>query len=524
MNNIHDNDKEQKFNDIDALTDYIDKNKKVLLITRYKSGLKKGKIRCKNFSIDDKKILTLNGNEIDCMRLIRKYNLKYSGESYEKYEYSLYKTKTPKRKNTFSIGPKSVYGNTSVNLNIENHRVIVRKNLKTDYESKYQSKTVKTFDEKKPYVFLDIETTGLSPIVDDIIQIAIYESENNNYVKYLPLTKKKTNEQFSINKINDEKLKGQNKLTQEEVDEIMSRFDLENKQVLIWVPKNDFDRMFLEVYFFENGLVGLEKITFFNAKNLAKELDFLENYSKDSVAQFLGIDTEGSHSALRDCIIEKQIVEKILSKECNDIVKKDIERDLVREIYDLLMTRCNNREEAKNKYDEYCDFLKSKYQPITQDYDGYHRTRGKEGISIHHIDETAIDDIATRTNKAKKEKDDVALIFLKTYNQKERLVYANQVEHFLLHALIFAYNHQQSGGPHFLFGEILKFKIGIFEENSKEKIIQTSIEEKFLYISFEEICNIYKKITFKQYQKDKWKLDTYKYDNEKLKAVEKMLM
>lgn len=75
-----------------------------------------------------------------------------------------------------------------------------------------------------------------------------------------------------------------------------------------------------------------------------------------------------------------------------------------------------------------------------------------------------------------------------------------------------------------MFGEILKFKIGIFEENSKEKIIQTSIEEKFLYISFEEICNIYKKITFKQYQKDKWKLDTYKYDNEKLKAVEKMLM
>ena len=43
-------------------------------------------------------------------------------------------------------------------------------------------------------------------------------------------------------------------------------------------------------------------------------------------------------------------------------------------------------------------------------------------------------------------------------------------------------------------------------------------------VSIKEIKDKIKKKIDKLLKKDKWKLDTYKYDNEKLKAVEKMLM
>lgn len=522
----------KKFTTLDELTEYIDKNKKNKVIARFRSGPRKGKVKSVTFNIDNDRLLELNGNEIDCAKIIKKYRLKYSGISYENDIYKFLKNATPKKKGTFLIGPRSMYGHSSVNFNISNHCVIIKMNQKTNYESRYKSKIIDNFNAKQPYVVLDIETTGLSPLVDDIIQIAIYESENNHIVKYLPLVKKSTNTGYETNHISDEELSEKTALTQEEVDKAIEQFDLANKPVVIYTGKNYFDRTFLEVYFLENNLSGLEKIHFFNAKSLVEALwnDGLYPYEckdKDTVAQWMGINTDKAHTAPKNCIIEKEIIEKIPSlrdEEKKFGMQNCRENDIVREIYNLVMSTDYCPKTAENLYNKYCHYLKKKHGRLSADYDCPHRTRGAEWLSIHHIDEIEFPDIATLTNKAIEQNDIQMLDFLKPHNRKDRLTYADQIEHFLLHALIFLYNHEQSGAPHFLFGEILKQEIGIFDENSKERRIQYILYRFFRYISFEEICSMYKKIVAKQYRREFWKLNEYAHDDKILENIEAMLI
>ena len=522
----------KKFTTLDELTEYIDKNKKTKVITRFRSGPRKGKVKSVTFNIDNDRLLELNGNEIDCAKIIKKYRLKYSGISYENDIYKFLKNATPKKKGTFLIGPRSMYGHSSVNFNISNHCVIIKMNQKTNYESRYESKIIDNFNANQPYVVLDIETTGLSPLVDDIIQIAIYESENNHIVRYLPLVKKSTNTGYETNHISDEELSEKTALTQEEVDKAIEQFDLANKPVVIYTGKNYFDRTFLEVYFLENNLSGLEKIHFFNAKSLIESLwnDGLYPYEckdKYTVAQWMGINTDKAHTALKDCIIEKEIIEKIPSlrdEEKKFGMQNCRENDIVREIYNLVMSTDYCPQTAENLYNKYCHYLKKKHGRLSADYDCPHRTRGAEWLSIHHIDEIEFPDIATLTNKAIEQNDIQMLDFLKPHNRKDRLTYADQIEHFLLHALIFLYNHEQSGAPHFLFGEILKQEIGIFDENSKERRIQCILYRFFRYISFEEICSMYKKIAAKQYRREFWKLNEYAHDDKILENIEAMLI
>lgn len=120
-----------------------------------------------------------------------------------------------------------------------------------------------------------------------------------------------------------------------------------------------------------------------------------------------------------------------------------------------------NEKEAFSLYNELCEFLKSKYGMVDKDYDKNPTKRGKEWLDIHHIREYELDDIAKRTDQAKGK-----LLFpifstmctldeLKPYNIKEQLVYANKIEHFLLHYLIDSIRGRMifSGGPNFLWDD-----------------------------------------------------------------------
>ncbi len=193
-----------------------------------------------------------------------------------------------------------------------------------------------------------------------------------------------------------------------------------------------------------------------------------------------------------------------------------------------------NQKEARELYNSFCDILKEKYGLVDRDYDDNPTRRGKEWIDIHHIREYELDDIARRTSDAKyieklkssQSKDEIVVIKSKTfyddkakanikklhpnaaiyaldytleelkpYNTNEQLVYANKIEHFLLHYLIDSLRGRQifSGGPNYLWDDCIALDCFGFDKEYMN-IIKSQKDSYYLLISSEEITRLYKKL------------------------------
>ena len=503
--------KKQKFKSVEEIIDFIDNSSSI------------EKSPCDFYEPD---IIEFNGTELDVLKLVKKYglNLKIERKSRDN-TYKSFNRGTQNTPNTYCVGPKSMYGHTPYKLNIKGYNIKITQNTKTNYNTRYTSTLSDKLKADEKYVVLDIETTGLEPLFDDIIQICIYENETNYILKYLPLEKKETNTAYEINRIDDDLLKKQRALTQEDIDAAIKRFDLENKTVVIWTGKNYFDRVFIECYFHEHKLKGLEKIRFYNGADL---LELIENYplkskSKDTIARLYEIDITNAHRALEDCRIEKLIVENLLNKNYTPLINNGHYVNLLNEIRFLFLSNSStfNTEEL---YDNFCEVLLAKNGRVLEDYDNHPQTKGKEWIDIHHIDEKILDNISTRTNNAKQNQDLCELDKLKPYNKKERLVYATKVEHFLLHCLLNLINNT-SLGVHFLFGDLLKMEIGIFNESSSAFYIQEKRKETYYSIvDFNSLVDIYREVLNQQrltpsLVENFYKLDFYVYNKEKYESI-----
>lgn len=195
-----------------------------------------------------------------------------------------------------------------------------------------------------------------------------------------------------------------------------------------------------------------------------------------------------------------------------------------------------NKEEAATLYFAFCDCLKVKYGLVDRDYDDSPTRRGKEWLDIHHIREYELDDISRRTDyaqKYEKEKNktsfenrvvialkssqwndkkkneirkqysnklvdfwhlDYTLEELKPYNVKEQLVYANKIEHFLLHYLIVSFGDKRFyGGPNYLWDCCVALDIYGFDQEFMNNI-KNDKEKFYSKLSSEEITLLYKKL------------------------------
>ena len=195
-----------------------------------------------------------------------------------------------------------------------------------------------------------------------------------------------------------------------------------------------------------------------------------------------------------------------------------------------------NKEEASALYFAFCDCLKDKYGLVDRNFDDNPTKRGKEWIDIHHIREYELDDIATKTDTARNfereirnhslEKQvvialkssewngtkmdeirkqypgksvafwgvDYSLEELKPYNVKEQLVYANKIEHFLLHYLIVSFGDKKFyGGPNYLWDSSVALDVYGFDQEYMNNLKREK-EKFYSVVSSEEITLLYKKL------------------------------
>ena len=226
-----------------------------------------------------------------------------------------------------------------------------------------------------------------------------------------------------------------------------------------------------------------------------------------------------------------------IDKEIDNLNKQNYEEAYKKLIKIIKVYKLNYKDYALELYKLFCKLLTIKYGPVDRDYDDNPTKRGKEWLDIHHILEYQLDDIARRTQNAQdllkiKEYDkkydrynfvlykdeyndenikkieekysqknisiyrlDYTLEELKPYNVKEQLVYANQIEHFLLHYLIDSFRGQDvlSGGPNFLWDSCVALDLYGFYQPYLEELKEKK-SEFYSILNTYEITKLYKKL------------------------------
>lgn len=169
--------------------------------------------------------------------------------------------------------------------------------------------------DKSKYVVLDVETNGLRNN-DDILSISIYKPDDGtSFNKYLPLelSKQLNPSATAVNGITKKDLAGATPLTQQDVYDLIHKFELDKRIILTY---GEFDKRMLKHYFIRKGLSGFDKLNFYNFKHDIISSRFSEgNVTKDNLCAVYKIkNIQRIHSSLNDCVLEWQLFEKMDGK------------------------------------------------------------------------------------------------------------------------------------------------------------------------------------------------------------------
>lgn len=153
-------------------------------------------------------------------------------------------------------------------------------------------------------IFYDLETTGLNPENDKIIEIGAKDNYGNEFSKLINPECTISNIIENITGITNEKLKYRNTLEQNR-GKIMEFFDFDNKDIYLIAHNGDnFDHLFLYKEFSVNCKM-IDSIKLFR-----KLLPYQKSYSIKNLCNIYNIDTSGHHRALEDSNILEQLFYK----------------------------------------------------------------------------------------------------------------------------------------------------------------------------------------------------------------------
>lgn len=164
------------------------------------------------------------------------------------------------------------------------------------------------------YVVLDVETNGLSAHENDLLSISIYDPyTKEEYTRYLPLELNDCVFTSNINGISEDILKDLEPLSQQEVNNLIAHFNLDNRTILTY---GSLDEKFIRIYFIRHKITGFDKLTFDNMKHRIISSKFQENnITKDNMCIMFGIENVTViHSGINDCKLEWELYKKICNK------------------------------------------------------------------------------------------------------------------------------------------------------------------------------------------------------------------
>lgn len=166
------------------------------------------------------------------------------------------------------------------------------------------------------YVVFDVESNGLDYKKDDLLSFALYDPTTGLcYERYLPLNLQPVVLTGFVNGLDEELLREQTHMSQEEFNFLVEKFDLNNKIILFFGGLNkSFDQKFLEAYLTQRGIKGFENFKYENIKAQippgSKEIK--NNLNKDNLCKFFDIEGVSlTHNAVNDCILEWKLFEKL---------------------------------------------------------------------------------------------------------------------------------------------------------------------------------------------------------------------
>lgn len=233
-----------------------------------------------------------------------------------KKEYDLYNNKIQKLNIQQKHILKYVFDALVPPYEEEKEKAYIKSNLEdyiidTGYitENSYQNK----------YVVFDVETNGIRKKYDDLLSIAIYDPYSGLcYNRYLPLDLQPMVLRTYRNGIYDEMLENKSHLTQDEFNEIIDKFDLNNRIILTYSGgKGDFDRIIFENYCKRQGIKNFENFKFENIKKYIPSATFEVNgqLSKDNLCKLFNISgIKDIHTGDNDCLLEWKLFEHVYNK------------------------------------------------------------------------------------------------------------------------------------------------------------------------------------------------------------------
>lgn len=160
------------------------------------------------------------------------------------------------------------------------------------------------------YVVFDLETTGISPVSDAIIEISAIKVKNGAALEFSTLVnpdRKIPAAATAVNGITDTMVKDAPKLY-----EAMTGFrDFIGEEILVGHNIHSFDMNFICQAARELGMDGFEN-DYIDTLYMARScLPQLSHHRLVDIAAYFQIDTHGAHRALNDCIMNQKCYEEL---------------------------------------------------------------------------------------------------------------------------------------------------------------------------------------------------------------------
>jgi len=174
------------------------------------------------------------------------------------------------------------------------------------------------------YVVFDFETTGFSPVKNEIIQIGAvkFDAESHEELSRFNQLVRPERSYVSTQIARLTGIHGKDLLDKPVIAEVLPDFLAFISDSLLIAHNASFDMSFLLQAMADCGIERAESFKVYDTLAEAKSLMKAKSYKLEDLKQELGMTDVRSHDALNDCLITAKLYQHLLSLEAEEVPKK----------------------------------------------------------------------------------------------------------------------------------------------------------------------------------------------------------